>query len=440
MDYIPNTESEKKEMLKEIGVNDTLDLFKDIDKKLILKEPLKISGKLSEIDVRKKIEGISKKNKIMKNFLGAGCYSHFIPSVVDHLISRSEFYTAYTPYQPEISQGALQSIFEFQTYICKLTGMDVANASMYDGSTALAEAVFMSHNITNKNKIILPKTIHPEYRKVVQTYCRMHNINCVEINYNNGIIDIENLKNEIDDNTSAVIVQNPNFFGCIENMDEIEKITHENKSLLVTCIVEAASLGISKSGNADIVVGDGQSFGIPLNFGGPAFGFMAVKEEHTRKIPGRIVGITNDTEGKKGFVLTLQAREQHIRREKATSNICTNQALMALAATVYLSMLGKQLKTLANINLQKAHYTFEKIKNIDNFAAPFTSPFFNEFVIKCNDIEKLISKMQENNIVPGLDLGKYYPELKNHLLVCITEMHSKEDIDKLVEVLSNELD
>ena len=435
MDYIPNTESEKKEMLKEIGVNDTLDLFKDIDKKLILKEPLKISGKLSEIDVRKKIEGISKKNKIMKNFLGAGCYSHFIPSVVDHLISRSEFYTAYTPYQPEISQGALQSIFEFQTYICKLTGMDVANASMYDGSTALAEAAFMAHSITGKNKIIIPKTIHPEYRKVVETYCSMHNIDCVEINYNNGTIDIENLKNEIDDNTAAVLVQNPNFFGCIEDIDEIEKFAREKKALLVACVVEAVSLGVLEPGNADIVVGDIQSFGIPLSFGGPASGFMAVKKEHMRKMPGRLVGQTADTDGKKGFILTLQTREQHIRREKATSNICTNSALMALAATVYLSMLGKQLKNLANLNLQKSHYAYEKIKHLDGFEPAFSSLFFNEFVIKCNDSEKSISKMQENNIVPGLDLGKYYPELKNHLLICVTEMHSKGDIDTLVELM-----
>ncbi|MCK4859823.1 MAG: glycine dehydrogenase, partial [Candidatus Omnitrophica bacterium] len=278
-----------------------------------------------------------------------------------------------------------------------------------------------------------------EYRKVVQTYCKMHNINCIEINYNNGIIDIENLKNELDDNTAAVIVQNPNFFGCIENMNEIEEITKQNSALLITCIVEAASLGLLEPPkNSDIVVGDGQSFGIPLSFGGPAFGFMAVKKEHMRKIPGRIAGQTADADNKKGFILTLQAREQHIRREKATSNICTNHALMALAAAVYLSMLGKQLKDLGYLNLQKAHYAHEKIKQLDNFDAAFSSPFFNEFVIKCNDSKKLLSKMQENNIVPGLDLEKYYPELKNNLLICVTEMHSKEDIDSLVEIM-NEL-
>jgi glycine dehydrogenase subunit 1 len=435
MDYISNTEAEKKEMLKEIGVNKTLDLFNDIDKKLILKKPLKVSEKLSELEVRKKLEKIAQKNKIMKNFLGAGCYNHFIPSVVGHIISRQEFYTAYTPYQAEISQGALQSIFEFQTYICRLTGMDVANASMYDGSSALAEAVFMSHNITNKNKILIPKTVHPEYRKVVQTYCSMHNINCIEISYNNGITDIESLKNEIDDNTAAIVVQNPNFFGCLEDVKEIEKIVREKKALLIACVIEAVSLGLLESPNADIVVGDGQSFGIPVSFGGPAFGFMAVKKEHMRKIPGRIAGIAEDAEGKRGFILTLQAREQHIRREKATSNICTNQALMALAATVYLSMLGNQLKDLANLNLQKAHYAHEKIKQLNNFDIVFSSPFFNEFVIKCSDTEKLISKMQKKGIVPGFDLGKYYPELKNHLLINITEMHSKEDIDNLVRTM-----
>jgi glycine dehydrogenase subunit 1 len=291
----------------------------------------------------------------------------------------------------------------------------------------------MAHSITGKNKIIIPKTIHPEYRKVVETYCGMHNINCVEIDYNNGTIDIENLKNEIDDNTAAVLVQNPNFFGCIEDIDEIEKFAREKKALLVACVVEAASLGILKPQNADIVVGDIQSFGIPLSFGGPASGFMAVKKEHMRKMPGRLVGQTVDADGKKGFILTLQAREQHVRREKATSNICTNSALMALASIVYLSMLGKQLKDLANINLQKSHYAFEKLKQ--NFEILFSSIFFNEFVIKCNDSGKLISKMQENNIVPGLDLGKYYSELKNHLLVCVTEMHSKEDIDNFVELM-----
>ena len=371
----------------------------------------------------------------MKNFLGAGCYNHYIPSVVDHIISRSEFYTAYTPYQAEISQGSLQSIFEFQTYICRLTGMDVANASMYDGSSALAEAVFMSHNITGKNKIIIPKTVHPEYRRVVQTYCRIHNINCIEINYNNGIIDIENLRKEINNDVAAIIVQNPNFFGCLENVKEIEKIAREKNALLIACIVEATSFGLLKPKNADIVVGEGQSFGIPLNFGGPAFGFMAVKKEHVRKMPGRLVGQTIDSDNKKGFILTLQTREQHIKREKATSNICTNQALMALAATVYLSLLGNQLKDLAYINLPNAHYVHEKIKQLDNFSIPFSSPFFNEFVIKCNDIEKLISKMKKNNIVPGLDLEKYYPELKNHLLVCVTEMNSKKDIDKLIKIM-----
>lgn len=438
MNYIPNTESEKKEMLREIGVSNALELFRDIDQKIILKEPLKISKKLSEIEVRKKLEALAKKNKPIKSFLGAGCYNHFIPSAVNHIISRSEFYTAYTPYQPEISQGSLQSIFEFQTYICRLTGMDVANASMYDGSTALAEAAFMSHNITGKNKILVSRAVHPEYMKVVKTYCEMHNIKVIEINYDDGIIDIESLKKEIDNETAAVIAQNPNFFGCIENTSEIGRIAKQNNALLITCITEAVSLGLFEPKNSDIVVGDGQSFGIPQSFGGPAFGFMAAKQEHIRKMPGRLVGKTVDSDGKQGFVLTLQAREQHIRREKATSNICTNSALMALAATVYLSMVGKQLKDLANINLQKAHYAFEKIRSNSNYEIPFSSPFFNEFVIKCSDARQLIARMQENNIVPGLDLEKYYPELKNHLLINLTEMHSKEDIDEMVDIMKKE--
>ena len=437
MNYIPTTEKEKKEMLKEIGVNDAIDLFQDIDEQLILKEPLKISKKLSEIEVRKKVESLAQKNKTKTSFLGAGCYNHYIPSVVNHIISRSEFYTAYTPYQPEISQGALQSIFEFQTFICKLTGMDVANASMYDGSSALAEAAFMSHNITNKNKILISKTVHPENKKVVKTYCKMHDLEVVEIDFKNGATDTEKLKNEINDETASVIIQNPNFFGCIENLDEIEKIAHENNSLLITCIVEAISLGLLKAGNADIVVGDGQSFGISPSFGGPAFGFMAAKKEHMRKLPGRIVGQTIDADGNKGFILTLQAREQHIRREKATSNICTNQALMALAGTVYLSMLGKQLKNLAIINNQKTNYAIEKINKLINFEIVFSSPIFNEFVVKCNDSKKIIDELEKNNIIAGLDLEKYYPELKNHLLMCVTETHSKSDIDKLVEVMES---
>jgi glycine dehydrogenase subunit 1 len=435
MDYIPNTESEKKEMLREIGITSIAGLFSDIDSNLILKRPLNIAKKLSEIEVRNKVESIALKNKAMKSFLGAGCYWHYIPSAVNHIISRSEFYTAYTPYQPEISQGSLQSIFEFQTYICRLTGMDVANASMYDGSTALAEAAFMAYNITGKNKIILPKTVHPEYRKVVKTYCSMHGIEIAEIGYNDGITDIDNLRKEIGNETAAIIIQNPNFFGSVENANEIEKITKENNVLTIQCVTEAISLGILKPMDADIVAGDGQSFGIAPSFGGPAFGFLATKNEHVRKMPGRLVGMTQDTEGKKGFILTLQAREQHIRREKATSNICTNSALMALAATVYLSMIGNQLKDLAQINLQKSHYAYEKIRQLSNVKIPFNSLFFNEFVIKCDDAKKLFSEMEKNSILPGLDLGKYYPELKNHLLICFTEMHSKEDIDSLIEII-----
>jgi len=436
MQYILNTEAEKKEMLADIGVKDVMDLFADIDPKLIQKNFLNITPELPEIEVKKKVENLSKKNKLMTSFLGAGYYSHYIPSVINHILLRSEFYTAYTPYQPEMSQGALQSIFEFQTFICKLTGMDVANASMYDGSSALAEAAAMAHSITKKNKILVAKTVHPEYKNVIKTYCRMSDSKYLEVDYHNGITDVNKLKEEMDENTACFIVQNPNFFGSLEEIAEIEKIVHKQKALLINSIVEATSLGIVKApSSADIVVGEGQTFGIPISYGGPAFGFMAVKKEFMRRLPGRLVGETLDTDGKKGYIMTLQAREQHIRREKAFSNICTNQALLALGGTVFLSMMGKQLKNLANLNMQKAKYAFDKISNIDSFEPVFNSPFYNEFVVKCENSKEIINKLKKENIVAGLDLGKYYPELENHLLICVTEIHTKEDIDSFVEKL-----
>lgn len=434
MHYIPNTEEQKKEMLKEIGVNNVLELFKDIPQNLILKNNLKLPSGLSEIEVKRLLENMASKNKIGTNsFLGAGAYNHFIPSIVSHLLSRGEFLTAYTPYQPEISQGMLQAIFEYQTMICNLTGMDVANASMYDNSSALAEAAIMATRINGKKKILVSKAVHPEHIEVLRTYTNANSINLAEIDLGNGTTNTPDEKD-----FAAILIQSPNFFGCVEDLGKAAKFAHDNNALLVVSINEPTSLGILKSPGsygADIVVGEGHSFGSPVSFGGPFVGFMATKTEFMRQIPGRLVGQTVDSKGNRGFILTLQAREQHIRREKATSNICSNEALIALATTISLAAFGKELKSLAMQNLQKSHYASEKLEKA-GIRKAFSSYFYNEFSIELNDINEANKKLIENNIMPLLDLGKFYPELKNHALVCVTEMNTKEDIDRLVGVLA----
>jgi len=443
MNFIPHTKRDRQEMLKFLGLKSVDDLFVDIDKKLILKKNLDLPEAMSELELSRHMLALSEKNvEVIHNscFLGAGAYNHFIPSVVNHVISRSEFYTAYTPYQPEVSQGTLQAIFEYQTMIANLTGMDVVNASVYDGASALAEASIMAANITHRDEIIISSTIHPEYRRVVKTYCDAHELILREVSFNDGITDLNNLKKVISDKSAAVFIQNPNFFGCIENVLDIEKICHDKKTLFVVNIVEPTSLGLLKAPGeygVDIVTGEGQSFGNPLSFGGPYFGFMGTKEKYMRQIPGRLSGITVDSKGRRGFALTLQTREQHIRRERASSNICTNQALNALAAAVYLTTLGKSgLKEVSNLCYQKAHYAFENIKKIPGFKVVSNSPFYNEFVIKCPVApKKLNEKLLEKNIIGGLDLGKHYPELKNAMLFCVTENNSKEEIDRLVKVL-----
>ncbi len=434
MHYVPNTEEQKKEMLEAIGADNVLELFRGIPKNLILKNNLKLPGALSELEVKRLMEDMASKNKInAASFIGAGAYSHFIPSIVNHLLSRGEFLTAYTPYQPEISQGMLQAIFEYQTMICNLTGMDVANASMYDNSSALAEAAIMATRIRGRKKILVSGAVHPEHIEVLRAYANANSINLNEIDLDNGITKIPDEKD-----FAAIIVQSPNFFGCIESLEKIAKFAHDNDALLVASVNEPTSLGILKSPgrcNADIVVGEGHSFGSPVSFGGPYVGFMATKNEFMRQIPGRLVGQTVDSEGRRGFVLTLQAREQHIRREKATSNICSNEALIALATTISLAAFGKELKALAVQNLQKAHYASEQLGKA-GIKKAFSSYFYNEFAVRLNDISKANKNLIEDNITPLLDLGKFYPELKNHALVCATEMNTKEEIDKLVGVLA----
>ena len=434
MHYVSNTEEQKKEMLEAIGVKNVLDLFKDIPQELTLKRKLNIPEALSEIEVKRLLENLAGKNKAgMISFLGAGAYRHFSPTIVNHILLRGEFFTSYPPYQPEISQGMLQAIFEYQSMVCKLTRMDVANASMYDNSSALAEAAIMATRIKKKNRILISKAVHPEHREVVKTYTDANNLELVEADFENGVTKAPNGRD-----FAAIIVQNPNFFGCVEDMEGMEKFAHENDALLIVSVNEPTSLGILKSPgdyDADIVVGEGHSFGNPVSFGGPYVGFMATKNEFVRQIPGRLAGQTVDKEGKRGFVLTLQAREQHIRREKATSNICTNQALNALALTITLATLGKELKNLAMQNLQKAHYASAQLEKA-GIKKAFTSYFYNEFAVKVNNINDANKKLIEDSIMPLIDLGKFYPEIKNHALVCVTELNTKEEIDNLVQALS----
>ena len=444
MDYIPNTECDKEKMLKEMGIPSFEALLEDIPKTL-RKFSLTLPQGLSEPQVLKTLKNLSEKNTgadTCISFLGAGAYEHYIPSVVDHLALRSEFYTCYTPYQPEVSQGTLQGIYEFQTLLCELTGMDVANASMYDGSTALTEAALLSIRLKEKNKVICSRAIHPEYRQVLRTYLKGMHTEIVEIDTPEGITDTNQLEKVIDDNTAAVLVQNPNFFGCIEDMETISNITHRRDTLFIAC-VNPISLGILKPPgeyNADIAVGEAQVLGNYLNYGGPYLGFFTVKKELLRKMPGRIAGETVDSNGKRCFVLTLQAREQHIRRQKATSNICTNQALLALRACIYLCALGKKgIAELAYLNIQKSHYAYEKLCTLNTFEPAFKQPFFHEFVLKAQGnlrTNKINEYLLKKGIIGGLELFGFYPDLDNSMLLCVTETKTEESIDRLITELA----
>ena len=441
--YLPMTEEDKQQMLQTIGVQSIDELFSDIPESVRFQGEYNIKPAKSEPELMKELMALAEKNADMKthtSFLGAGVYDHYIPTIVDHVISRSEFYTAYTPYQPEISQGELQAIFEFQTMICELTGMDVANSSMYDGGTALAEAALLSAAHTKKKKVLLSSAVHPEYRDVVKTYAKGPGLEVVEIPYKNGVTDVDALQKEMNEDVACVIVQYPNFFGQIEPLKDIEPIAHAHKGMFVVASNPLALGVLTPPGQfgADIVVGDAQSFGIPTQFGGPHCGYFAVKSALMRKIPGRLVGQTTDEEGRRGFVLTLQAREQHIRRDKATSNICSNQALNALAASVAMTALGKNgVKEMATMNIQKAHYAKEAFVN-HGFDVVFTGPFFNEFVIRMNKpIAEVNKKLLEKGIIGGYDLGRDYPELQNCMLIAVTELRTKEEIDTLVKELGD---
>jgi glycine dehydrogenase subunit 1 len=431
-------------MLDAIGVKTLDDLFVEIPAGVRLQRPIDLPEALSEAELLKQLSRMTAAHAAVpaySSFLGGGAYNHFIPAVVDQLASRSEFYTAYTPYQPEISQGTLQAIFEYQTLICQLTGMDVANASMYDGASACAEAVQMAARATRRKKILLSSGLHPEYRQTVKTYCSYLELELVEVPLQgDGRTDLQAAASLTDNSCAALVIGYPNFFGCIEDLASLGELAHQAGAMLVTAVQEPVALGLLKSPGelgADIVVGEGQSLGLPVSFGGPGIGFFAARQKVVRSMPGRLIGETVDADGHRGFVLTLATREQHIRREKATSNICSNQGLCALMVTIYLALMGKQgMRELAQQNLAKAEYAKQQIAALKGFRLPFSAPGFNEFVVEVDrPVAGLLEKLADRKILGGIPLGKFYPGMENRFLVCVTEQNSREEIDALVAAL-----
>ena len=439
MRYLPNSPAGRQAMLAATGHADIEELFTQIQADLKLKGKLNLPGPSSEAEILDFFQqAAAQSSREYVSLLGAGAYSHYRPVAIDALLSRSEFFTAYTPYQAEIAQGTLQAMFEFQTLMTQLTGQEVSNASLYDGSTATMEAALMGLRASRRRKLLLARTLHPEYRQTVRTYVQNQDVELVELPYAaTGRVDTAQLESVLDSETAAVVIQSPNFFGVLERISEIASAVHSKGALLIVTVSEPLSLAIIKPpSEADIVCGEAQSFGVPVAFGGPYVGFLTTGEKFLRQMPGRIVGQTVDSEGRRGFVLTLATREQHIRREKATSNICTNQSLCALAATIYLCLLGKTgLRLLAEQNLAKAHYAARQLRGIPGMLTPFRSPVFNEFVVKVpGDAERLLEDLRREKIIGGLHLGEFYPELKNHLLLCFTELVNRMAIDRLVEV------
>ncbi|MFN7925234.1 MAG: aminomethyl-transferring glycine dehydrogenase subunit GcvPA [Bryobacteraceae bacterium] len=424
-------------MLESIGIASLDELYAHLPAEAKLNRPLAIAPGKSEYEIVDYFRSLGEKNfTATASFLGAGVYRHFRPVLTDVVVSRGEFLTSYTPYQAEMAQGTLTTIFEFQTMICQLTGMDVANASMYDGSTAVPEAAMMAMRVTGRDKILISRAVHPEYRAVLDSNARNQKMPVAEFGFDNatGTSDLADLARKIDNHTAAVIVQSPNFFGCVEQVKALAEAAHAHGALLVVAFSEAVSLGLLEPPrDADIVCGELQSFAISPSYGGPFAGVIATKEKHMRQMPGRLVGQTKDSQGRRAFCLTLSTREQHIRREKATSNICTNQALIALMATVFMTVYGKAgLRELAQQNLSKAHYLGGKLKR------KFSGAYFNEFVVSTGGRSpaRANDALLEHGIVGGLDLGRFYPELAGNMLLCATEMASKAAMDKVAEVLA----
>ncbi|MBX6359000.1 MAG: aminomethyl-transferring glycine dehydrogenase subunit GcvPA [Acidobacterium ailaaui] len=440
MRYLPKSPAERAAMLREIGVSSIDDLFATIPEEYRLQRDLKIPRQMGESEIVDHFKAAAAQNAVgYASFLGAGAYRHYRPVVIDSLVQRGEFLTSYTPYQAEITQGTLQAIFEFQTMICELTGMDIANASMYDGSTGAAEAVMMAVRITGRDGVVVARTVHPEYREVMETYSQHQEHSAHEAGYGpDGRVDLAALEQMVTQETACVLVQSPNFFGIVEDIPAIAEIAHKRGALLIVSIAEAVSLGIVRPPvEADIVSLEAQSFGVASSYGGPFCGVLAAKEKYLRQMPGRLVGETKDKDGRRGFVLTLSTREQHIRREKATSNICTNQALVALMATIFMTVYGKEgLKELAVQNLAKAQYAANRLSEGGRllFAG---SPRFNEFVVETSEApEQLNARLLENRIIGGVPLKKWYPELGQATLWCATELTTKEQIDAAASVLS----
>ena len=442
MKFIPNSPI-KDDMLNEIGLHTIDELFSDIPKKICVKK-LNLSDGISQQEVEKRLRKLGNKNKSfseMPSFLGGGIKPHYIPAAVKSILSRSEFYTSYTPYQPEASQGFLQAMFEYQSMIAEITGMDVANASLYDGATALGEAVLMCSRIKKRRTFVIPKNISPDKKCILKNYTKGAGITIKEIAYDKktGKINLEGIKKKIDDDTAGVYIENPNFFGVFEDdVEEISSIITEKQSLFVVG-VDPISLGIIKSPgdyNADIVIGEGRNLGNPMDFGGSSLGIFSCKHDFIRQIPGRIIGITKDRSDKRAFCMTMQTREQHIRRGRATSNICTNEGLNALAATVFLSLLGGNgLEKLSKINFEKGQHLAKKIDSINGFEKKFNGVHFNEFIIQCSDAKTLNKKLLKHGIQGGFILDEIFPELKNCMLFGVTEMHTEKDIEQLISVL-----
>jgi len=445
MRYLPKSPTEREEMLAAIGAKSIDDLFSSIPERFRLKQALKLPGPFSEAEVIQYFRERASENSVgYTSFLGAGVYNHLRSVVTDAIIQRGEFLTSYTPYQAEITQGTLQAIFEFQTLMCQLTGQQVANASMWDGSTATTEAVLMAERITGRSRVLVARSLHPEYRDVLTTYAKNSGLHVEEIPYSaDGIVDQKILQSMLKDDVGAVVVQSPNFFGAIEPVAALAEVVHASGALLVTTITEGVSLGLVKPpAEADIVAMEGQSFGLAPSYGGPFVGVLASRDKFVRQMPGRLTGQTIDTEGRRGFVLTLATREQHIRREKATSNICTNQALCALAATVHLTLLGKEgLREMAHQNLSKAQFALSELTKIPGVKRTFTAPFFNEFTIELPRSARLVNhELLKDKIVGPLPLGPSYPELTKHALVCVTETTTRGDIERLAKGIRRALE
>ncbi len=447
MSYLSNTTQDQQAMLEAIGAESIAQLFDMIPEPMRLARPLDLPPAMGELELSQHMAALAAKNADIGQhvcFLGGGSYDHFVPAVVDAITSRGEFYTSYTPYQPEVSQGNLQAMFEYQTLICQLTGLEVSNASLYDGGSATAEAALMSLSATGREKkIVVPETLHPEYRQILETYLANLPTQLVTLPCPTGTIDAQSLENAVDQETACVIVQHPNFWGCLEDVEQLAAVAHDRGALLVA-VVDPISLGFLKNPGdwgADIAVAEGQGLGTPPLYGGPYLGIMACRERFVRRLPGRIAGETVDRRGKRCWVLTLQTREQHIRRDKATSNICTNQGLLALRASVYLASLGPHgLRSVAELCLQKSHYAADQLTQQNRFVMPFDAPFFKEFVIcdQSGDLSRTLEGASNAGYLAGLPLGRWYPDLADCFLVAVTEQRTRSEIDQLTCCLTSQ--